>query len=248
MVESLTGKGLQPDDIISKIDWNKSPYSLVVNGKRNVPIEKWEMLIKVFNIENPLTAFSTQGSFAKETTIHKLGSDLQLPIDDSTLTFHEKLRQTKLFMKYEPIPSYDIDIAAANSENQEMFDDKSMRAEDYYFIPEFSGCRAFNVYSDSMEPKIQKGSKIFARRVEDWAEVLEPGQVYAVGLHDGRRFLKIINFNKKNPNEFILVSANPAYGDFPVNKSKIRSIWLIDGWMNKSTQSTYFVLKGKNKT
>lgn len=145
-------------------------------------------------------------------------------------------------LPYDPIINTDIDIAASEPDI-ELYDDNNKSPEDYYYIPEFSGCRAFNVYSDSMEPKIPKGCKIFAKKVEDWQEVLELGQIYAIGLHDGRRFIKVIKKSKeKGKDYFLLHSENSEYDDWDLPKEKIRSIWLIDGWMNKATQSTYFVL------
>lgn len=151
-------------------------------------------------------------------------------------------RNIKLTNKFQPIPNHDIDIAAANSQDMELHDDKNPAAEDYYYIPEFSGCRAFNCFSDSMDPLIKKGSKIFARKIEDWQDVLEFGQVYAIGLVDGRRFIKYIK-KGSTPDKFLLASENKHYDPFEVPFRLIRSIWLIDGSMDKMTQSTYFILK-----
>lgn len=168
------------------------------------------------------------------------------PISDPTNRAENQdlyMKVVKKFETYQPIPVYDVDIAASNLE---LYDDKSALPEDFYYIPEFSGCRAFNVYSDSMEPLIPKGSRIFARRIDDWQTVLEYGQVYAVGLMDGRRFIKYVK-KAESKEDFRLVSENDFYDDFDVPKNKVRSIWLIDGWMNKHTQSTFFVLKDNKK-
>lgn len=153
-------------------------------------------------------------------------------------TYQTKRFNLKINPLYEPIPVHDIDIPAGN---YEMSNDKNETAVDYYYIPEFSGTRAFNVYSDSMEPLISKGAKIFAKKIEEWNEYLELGQVYSVGMNDGRRFLKYIK-KGSTVDRFLLVSENNHYDDFEIPKNKIRSVWLIDGWMNKQTQSTFFVL------
>lgn len=160
-------------------------------------------------------------------------------------TFHEQLRDFKLNPRFELIPYHDVDIAAANGANMELHNDKGTVPEDYYYIPEFSGCRAFNCFSDSMEPVIMKGSKIFARKIDNWQDFIEYGQIYAVGMNDGRRFLKYIKKASK-PDKFLLVSENKHYDDFEVPMHLVRSVWLIDGSMDKRTQSTFFILKYDN--
>lgn len=148
-----------------------------------------------------------------------------------------------IFGRYEPIPVLDIDIAAADA-NAEMYDDKDQYPIDYLYVPEFSGCTAVNVYSDSMEPLINKGSRMFIRKIHDWKAVLEYGQVYVVGLSDGRRFLKYVKRSKEDHTKyFLLVSHNKDYEEFEVLREKIKSIWMVDGWMNKHTQSTFHLLE-----
>ena len=142
---------------------------------------------------------------------------------------------------YEPIPVHDVDIAAGN---YELANDKNQVPVDQYYIPEFSGCRAFPVFSDSMEPLIPKGSKIFVRKLEYWNEYLELGQVYVVGMVGGERYIKYIK--KASSKEcFLLVSENSHYEDYEIPKKLVRSVWVVDGWMNKATQNTFFVLKNQ---
>lgn len=50
----LKNNRLDDKDIIDKLQWNKSTFSLVKNGKRNIPIEKWELFKEVFKYENNL--------------------------------------------------------------------------------------------------------------------------------------------------------------------------------------------------
>jgi phage repressor protein C with HTH and peptisase S24 domain len=95
-----------------------------------------------------------------------------------------------------------------------------------------------------MEPLIRKGARMFIKQIEDWQSVLEYGQIYVVGLNDGRRFLKYIKKSEEDPRKnFLLVSHNEGYEPFEVPKEKIKSIWMVDGWMNKHTQSTFHMLE-----
>lgn len=147
-----------------------------------------------------------------------------------------------IFDRYEPIPVLDIDIAAADS-NTEMYDDKGQHPVDYLYVPEFAGCTAVNCYSDSMEPLINKGARMFIIKVDGWKKVLEYGQVYVVGLKDGRRFLKYIKRSKEDHTKnFLLVSHNVDYEEFEVPKDEIKSIWMVEGYMNKRTQATFHLL------
>ena len=157
---------------------------------------------------------------------------------------HERFLK-KLNPRIDPIPNLDIDFAAAESFNVEMHNDKGEMPEDYYYIPEFSGCRAFNCYSDSMEPLIKKGSKIFCKKIEGWQDYLEYGQVYAIGLTDGRRLLKYIK-KGSSPDRYLLESENKHYDSDEIPIRLIRSIWIVDGSMDKMTQSTFFILKYPN--
>jgi phage repressor protein C with HTH and peptisase S24 domain len=133
----------------------------------------------------------------------------------------------------ELIKFYDTDFAAGNIE---FYDDHSNITPAYTMdVPEFAGCTAFRAYGDSMEKLIKSGSILFGRKVEDWRSHLEYGQIYGVICTDNRRYLKYIR-KGKDENHFLLKSENKEnYDDFPMPKAKIKSLWLIHGWINKRT-------------
>lgn len=240
LLESIkTVTGLTQEQIADRIGYER-PY---LSQAKKRPSDKLKnVLLKEFHVElENLTLQEPDINTYKRQT--KTATSNKHQEQDLTENQNLYMRIMKKFEKFQPIPVFDVDIAASNLE---LYDDKSAIPEDFYYIPEFSGCRAFNVYSDSMEPLIPKGSRIFARKIDDWQMVLEFGQVYAVGLNDGRRFIKYIKRADDKTN-FKLVSENDFYDDFDVPKDKIRSVWLIDGWMNKHTQSTFFVLKQPKK-
>ncbi|MBD3583287.1 helix-turn-helix domain-containing protein [Flavobacterium selenitireducens] len=112
----------------------------------------------------------------------------------------------------------------------------TLRPDYFMDIPEFAGCTAFRTYSDSMESKIKSGSILFGTNIEAWRQHLEYGQIYGIVCDDGRKYLKYIRRDPVNPfSNFLLQSENPAYDDFSIPKDVIRSIWLINGWLNKQT-------------
>jgi transcriptional regulator with XRE-family HTH domain len=127
---------------------------------------------------------------------------------------------------------YDVDFAAGDIE---FYDDTNSITPAYEMdIPEFAGCTAFRTYGDSMEPAIKSGSILFGTRVEDWQSHLEYGQIYGIVCTDKRKYLKYIRKDKENPKaNFLLRSENQEYDDFELPKTKIKSIWLIHGWINK---------------
>jgi len=130
-----------------------------------------------------------------------------------------------------PVPYYDIDFAAGN--DIAFIDDNTVHPSYYMDIPEFSGCTAFRVYSDSMEKLIKSGSIVFSTKIEQWLNCIEYGQIYGIIAKDGRRFIKYVRKSTDHEKEFILRSENELYDDFSILKTSIRSIWLIHGWLHK---------------
>lgn len=131
------------------------------------------------------------------------------------------------------VPYYDVDIIAGT---RELYDDNPNNIPAYYMdVPEFSGCKAFRVYADSMQPLIDAGSIMFCKPVPNWQDFIEYGQIYAVEVNDNRRFIKYIR-RAGNKSHLLMRSHNPEYDDFEVPISQIKNIWLIEGWMRKKTQ------------
>lgn len=133
----------------------------------------------------------------------------------------------------EHIPFYDVDFAAGDIE---FYNGQSTIQAAYTMdIPEFSGCTAFRTYGDSMTKLIKSGDILFGTRIDEWQSHLEYGQIYGIICTDKRRYLKFIRKSQKEETHFLLKSENQNYDDFLLPKSKIKSIWLIHGWMNKRT-------------
>jgi transcriptional regulator with XRE-family HTH domain len=129
------------------------------------------------------------------------------------------------------VPFFDLDFAAGDIE---FYDDiNSIKPAYEMDIPEFSGCTAFRTYGDSMESLIVSGSILFATSISEWQNHLEYGQIYGIVMKDKRKYLKYIRKSKKSETHFLLKSANNEYDDFEIPKEKIKSIWLIHGWINK---------------
>lgn len=132
------------------------------------------------------------------------------------------------------IPFYNADFMAGNAELY--YNDGNIYPDYYMDVPEFSGCTAFRAYSDSMETRIKSGNILFGVKLDDWQSHLEYGQIYGITCNDGRRYLKYIRkYQEDEENFFLLKSENPNYDDFKLPKSKIKNIWLIEGWLDKRT-------------
>jgi phage repressor protein C with HTH and peptisase S24 domain len=135
--------------------------------------------------------------------------------------------------KNDLIKFYDVDFAAGDIF---FYDDTAAIKPAYEMdIPEFAGCTAFRTYNNSMEKLIYSGDILFATKEQDWQDSLEYGQIYGIVRHDGRKFLKYIRKHpQKSLTHFLLKSENSEeYDDFAIEKEKIKSIWLIHGWLKK---------------
>jgi phage repressor protein C with HTH and peptisase S24 domain len=130
------------------------------------------------------------------------------------------------------IKFYDVDFAAGDLEFYE--DNHTIKPAYEMDIPEFAGCTAFRTYSNSMEKLIHSGNILFGTNELSWRDGLEYGQVYGIVCHDRRKFLKYIRKSPtKEETHFLLRSENDSqYDDFDFPKDKIKSIWLIHGWLN----------------
>lgn len=155
-------------------------------------------------------------------------TDIVKPTSEIVSLGRNKKKQTGL------IPFYNADFIAGDAELY--YEDATIYPEYYLDVPEFSGCTAFRAFSDSMEKLIRPGSTLFGTKVEDWVSHLEYGQIYGITCTDGRRYLKYIRKDREDPkNHFLLKSENEQYDDFSMPKNKIKNIWLIEGWINKTT-------------
>lgn len=225
--------GLNSRQFAIAIEGDPSYISKMEKGEKGISSTILKKIEDKFNANRQWLLFGTGDPF-------KYGQNV--PRETGKSAKDLSLRKPKIFDKFEPIPWYDVDVAAGGLELYN--DNQQVEPLDYLYIPEFSGCSAYNVYGDSMEPLIPKGSKVFVKKIDAWREYLEPGQVYCVGMVDGRRWIKYLRLCK-DKSKFTLRSHNTNYEDFEIPKDQIRSIYLVDGWMNKHTQSTFFVLNKK---
>lgn len=156
------------------------------------------------------------------------------PVNTAAVERAPQGRLPKRKTENELIPFYDMDFAAGSIE---FYNDLSNTEPDYYMdVPEFSGCKAFRVYGDSMQHLISNGNIFFAKQIEDWQSHLEYGQVYGIICNDERKYIKYIRKSqKREATHFLLRSENSKlYDDFELPKNKILSIWLVYGWLNKN--------------
>lgn len=126
-------------------------------------------------------------------------------------------------------PVYEIDFMGGLGSALEL----GTTNPDYYVeIPEFNGCTAFRIFGNSMEPLIKSGSLVFAKKIDNWKEYIELGQIYGIVLKDGRRICKKV---KKSPQEGYLriISENPDFDEDVIRIKDVSSIWLIHGWIVK---------------
>jgi len=146
-------------------------------------------------------------------------------------TSNSKIKRTR--PSNQLINFYDVDFAAGDIN---FFDDNYAIKPAYTMdIPEFNGCTAFRTYNNSMEKLIYSGDILFATKENDWQNHIEYGQIFGIVCNNARKYLKYIRkADGKESTHFLLKSENTdEYDDFLLEKHKIKSIWLIHGWLKK---------------
>lgn len=209
-------------EIARDLDYSKGVVSNYISGKIPPSLKFMQTFFEYYKIPAEM-----QQSFISEIEPTAQPSNLiHAP--------HGKFPK-KIGIGLQPVPFYDVDFAAGDIE---MFDDANAIQPAYMMdIPEFSGCTAFRVFSNSMESLINSGSILFGTKVTRWNDHLEYGQVYGIVCQDKRRYLKYIRKAAgKDESHFLLRSENvEEFDDFLMPKNQIKSIWLIHGWMQRRT-------------
>jgi len=84
---------------------------------------------------------------------------------------------------------------------------------------------AVTVTNDSMTPAFPPGTIIQLRKIVDWKEFIEFGQVHVIELVDDRRLIKRV---RKGPKGYlVLESENPKYDPAEIQIELIRNVWLV---------------------
>lgn len=137
-----------------------------------------------------------------------------------------------------PVPFHEVDFEAGTG--VAFYEDiRSSKPAYTMDVPDFAGCTAFRTYGKSMQPLIDSGAILFGTDEKDWKHGVEYGQIFGIVCKpvDGftRRYLKWVRKSDRPKTHFLLRSANPDYDDMDLDCSKIKSMWLIHGWINKNT-------------
>lgn len=136
---------------------NKSGYDYIYlskmkNGKHDVSSIFIDKINSIFGTEFDFNEISERSGEYGQSDI------------ETTIIRHSKGQPGILF--------YDLDFLGGNGV---VFDGGDRRPDYVLDIPEFNGCTAFRIYGDSMEPRIKSGSMVFAKKIENWKEVIEYG-------------------------------------------------------------------------
>ena len=220
LIEARTAKGWTQTELGANVGLGLRAIQKLEDGEfPKFKTESIEAIDRVLNINLYALIY--------EKGMHKDSSE-------SEIVIRKPLKPSK--KEKEKVQFYDIDLLAGNSPIQ-FYDDNNMVEIAYEMdIPEFAGCVAFRAYSDSMEPLIKSGSILFGTKIDDWQDHLEYGQIYGVICNNGRRYLKYVRRHENEKTTFILRSENnEMYDDFDIPKKSIKSLWLINGWLNRRT-------------
>lgn len=127
-------------------------------------------------------------------------------------------------------PIYNIDVTAGTRELSREF--TSERIMGYMDLPQLSPDTVIvRVNGDSMEPEILDGSFVAIRTVSDPTTIFW-GQIYVVVLDD---FRLVKHVRRATDDAFVILrSANGAYDDMLIERSKIRRLYMVEAVLNLS--------------
>lgn len=167
---------------------------------------------------------------SKQWLLH--GTDVPFPRSTETVpeSYGEKGEQKVLSRRNDGAPVYDIDVTAGFTELSEMFSEDKIIG--YLKLPQVNPNNAIvRVSGDSMIPEIPNGAFVSIRRLNSDAPIFW-GQTYLV-IMDDYRMVKILR-RHSDPDKVILHSVNPAFDDMEVDRSLIRSLYIVDAVINYS--------------
>ncbi len=122
-------------------------------------------------------------------------------------------------------PVYDIDVTAGCVELSRMFTND--RITGYVDLPRLNPDSVLvRVSGDSMTPIIPDGALISIRPVPIDG-ILSWGSIYVV-VTDDYRFVKYLRRDRNSPDNVLLHSANPEYDDIELERSEIRSLFMVE--------------------
>ncbi|MFV0501746.1 MAG: helix-turn-helix transcriptional regulator [Bacteroidales bacterium] len=128
--------------------------------------------------------------------------------------------------KYKSLPVYNLD-AVGGLINQEV-DIQEFKIGEIPFLDAQEGDICIPISGDSMFPTYKPTTYVQIRKIENWKEYIEAGNIYVLVLNDGRRLIKEIrNSQIDKENYFLLHSHNPNYEQQEIPKKLIASIWIV---------------------
>lgn len=129
------------------------------------------------------------------------------------------------------IPYYEsVEITAGKAN---YIQDSHEIPSDFINIPWFTDCTlAFPFAGDSMYPRLQAGEILLCKELPNWRDYLPYGEIFVI-ITDSLRTVKYIKRAEDN-NKYCLVSENPHYEPFEIDKSHILNILIVKGTIKRS--------------
>lgn len=142
------------------------------------------------------------------------------------LTLKELIPKTKAI---KGVPYYDVDFTASFLEVE---NNQQIQPDSYISHPFFKNSDiVVRASGQSMAKLIKHGDAIGLSRIEDWAEFIPMGEIYAIVTKNNFRMIKIITKGETN-NSYTLISkpTDSKKNEFPpqqINKDKILKIFKV---------------------
>lgn len=189
-------------DIAQGLGIKPSAFTEILSGRNQVSADKILMLCERFPVNS-------------EFIFYGKGAILRSGINE--IDFAEMA-----------VPFFESEVIGGVGNHTFSMDKKDIST--YYVVPDFKirGCdMIIGLTGDSMSPKYNNGDKIACKILHE-KKVVEYGKVFVVGTREHGLILKRVR-KSTNPNNYLMVSDNPDYDAFEVEKEDVTGLALVLG-------------------
>lgn len=127
---------------------------------------------------------------------------------------------------YRLVPVVHIDSVGGMHSNNSITDEPQYIQGYVPFVNAMEDDKAIIQSGNSMIPTIPPGSLVHIREVVNWREYFGYGNIFVIGLKDGRRITKEVQ-KDDNPDNILCVSHNPNVSAESLPKNMIDSVWKV---------------------
>lgn len=219
------------EDFGNKLGYNKTYFSELMTGRKNITNKVRNKISEVFGIE--YDAPDTEGN---TSIVNEPDSELQIKEgkkkEVTLLGKHSPLRITadqysEAFGDWKGLPMYNVPVTATFVET---YRDETVYQPQYYLHdPRFRDCDFGAIITgDSMHSEIRHGDFIACKEIKDKRFIVF-GDIYYVVATNGLETCKYLNVDQEDKSNFMLIAKNANISPSPIPKDMILRLYKVRG-------------------